>query len=187
MCLGHWRGGHVGEVFAGILPHPGREKIPFGCSKISQSLKLQRRKTSCATSNNHRKIEYSRVTGGRSEDKTLTHPKFWPYFFKLVLMEMENPHCGVIQEPGILKSSLWGGVGGVSAEALSLWIQGNFDLLPLYFLKIWKMLARPKWSAKLPGYVENRASMSEEHVFPVQKKWGLKYSSPQQNGANPLI
>lgn len=88
--LGHWRSGHVGEVLEG----------------------RSHREESCATNNNHRKIEYSRATGGRSEDKTLTHPKFWPYFFKLVLMEMENPHCGVIQEPGILKSSMWGGGRG---------------------------------------------------------------------------
>lgn len=47
---------------------------------------------------------------GRNGDKTLTHTMYWPYCFNLVLMEMENPQCGIIQESEKLKFSLWRGL-----------------------------------------------------------------------------
>lgn len=99
--LGHWSGGHVGEVFAGILSHPGREKIPFGCSKISQSLKLQRRKTSCERREEEVKTKHWRI---QSSDLIFSSSCCWKWRIPTVestkTLEAWSLHCGV-------------GVGGV--------------------------------------------------------------------------
>lgn len=67
MQLGPLSGDHVGEALQELLliPGPGTENKLRSCSKISWSygsLKLQRRKTSCAMNNNHMMIKYSTVT-----------------------------------------------------------------------------------------------------------------------------
>lgn len=100
MWSGHSCGGHNGEVL--------QELFTFFIPDCAAAPKLDQEKEAMLLTTITGRLNIQDWQGGINEDKTVTQPKFWPYFFNPVLMEMENSHCGVIQDSRRLKASLWG-------------------------------------------------------------------------------
>lgn len=96
MWSGHSCGGHIGEVLQELFT-----LFMLHCAAAPKSAQVwsyrEEKQAMLLTTITGRSNIQDRQ-GGRNEVKTVTQPKFWPYFFNLVLMEMENSHCGVIQD-----------------------------------------------------------------------------------------
>lgn len=124
-----------------------QENRLHSCSKISRSygsLKLQRRKISCATNNNHRMVEYSRVTRRKKwRQNTDAHNVLTLLFQPCVDGNGESP---VWSRPGVWKAklSLWRG----SAEDFSSWIQEKIHLSFCRLEKCWMGRTEP-WNNSL--------------------------------------
>lgn len=127
-----WRG------FAGTPSHhrAWQENRLHSCSKISRSygsLKLQRRKTSCATNNNHRMVEYSRVTRRKKwRQITDAHNVLTLLFQPCVDGNGESP---VWSRPGVWKAEAF----TVEGVCWGLKFMNTGKNSP-QFLQTWKML-----------------------------------------------
>lgn len=173
MWSGHSCGGHIGEVLQELftLYIPDCAAAP----KSTQVWSYREEKQAMLLTTITGRSNIQDWQGGRNEDKTVTLPKLWPYFFNPVLREMENSHCGVIQDSGRLKASLWGGKDFFQTRKI-------WPIVPPSFCRRRKCgMGRTDLHACLAVWSIHSIKQLKNMLFPDKTK--LKYSRPQQSGA----